>query len=131
VFTGGCLREERAEAIIVRRRRIRLETTIGLHNTHQYTTTMRAGDIAFTLRPCSTVYNSPAIIARSSASCSTCNLNLRKQGRHRLAARLFDKNWANGAIDYTGSTILTAGVTDLDTSLTNMNRDDFTHFKFY
>ena len=74
MFARGSLREKCAEASISCRRRTFLKATVGLNNMHQYTEEMQEGGIRFTLRPCSTVYNSPAIIARSLASCSECDL---------------------------------------------------------
>lgn len=50
--------------------------------------------------------------------------------KHCPKTRRLDKNWGRNATDYTRrSAILTACITDLDTSLTNMNGDDFTHFR--
>ena len=77
-----------------------------------------------TLKPCSTVYSSPdnqiSIIPRFQVF-----------SRHVDASYIEPRGWTtgtNGRENERGKKKHTTGITDLDTGLTNMHRDDFTHF---
>lgn len=58
VLAGGCLREKCAEAIIAGTRRTINQTTIRLERHVRHLTNVETRQ-RLTLRPCSTVYNSP------------------------------------------------------------------------